>query len=105
MIRFTLYVPAEMPDGTTVPNRWLKDLERTLAVEFGGFTRTTAYGGWKSPDETVISEPMFLYAIDVSPSVEDFARAKLRQHAAAVKVALKQESVYTTEESLGVFIV
>jgi hypothetical protein len=111
MLRFTIYVPAEMPDGNHVSDRWFRwldwtrNFERSLAIEFGGFTRLMAFGGWKSPDETIITEPMYLYVIDVSESAGDFARAKVRQHAEAVKLALAQETVYTTETTINVFTV
>ena len=105
MTRFTLYVPASLNDGHTVPNRWTVDFERRLAVEFGGFTRIDAIGGWKSPTEEVIREPMRLYVVDISESAAEFAAMRMRQFAELVKHDLEQECVYLTRDTIDVHMI
>lgn len=70
----------------------LASFENALITEFGGFTRTFAFGGWRAPDGRVILEPVSVYAIAIRRNATDTAR--LTCLAAQMRELLDQEEVY-----------
>ena len=102
MTRYTLTVPVCLNDGTRVPNRWTVKLERDMADIMGGFTRADGMGGWKSPDGSLVLEPVHLYAVD---SDDPFAPTLMEGFAHRVKSELEQQCVYLTRQNLYVTLV
>jgi hypothetical protein len=67
-------------------------VQKTLVEDFGGFTATHSFGGWKSPDGTVVTEAVMVYTI----AMEDLPINVQRLHhiARIVVEDAQQEAVY-----------
>ena len=68
-------------------------LEETLVRSFGGFTRGSAHGAWRSSKGQVVEEKVYLYDI----AIHDGTWEELLRVAAWVKREQDQEAVYVRD--------
>ena len=97
MYRFTLTVPANYNDGSTVPLDIIERIELELMDIAGGFTSTSGFGAWRSPAGTLTREPVTVYAVDSSRREDWLEVVRVGQHVADW---LEQEAVYVTTSEI-----
>ena len=106
--RFTLTVPTTYPDrapdylaGNTA--RAVHEVVRQRLTDIaGGFTCTSAVGGWRSPSQRIDTETVKVYAVDVDSPHADDVPPKLRSLALWVKESMYQDAVYLTRQPIAV---
>lgn len=101
MIRYELHVPTQYNDGAPVGDVVVAEIEGMLLDVADGFTRTTALGAWRSPEDGVYHDPQYVYAIDSDEPIGE----RLRIIAARVARALSQEAVYMTARPIAAWLV
>jgi hypothetical protein len=94
--RFTLHVPLQRNDGSTVEDDILALIESDLLDIGGGFTAVDAVGAWRG-DGTTYREPVRLFHVDTD---DPEASGLLHALARAVARWLDQEAVYLTAADL-----
>jgi hypothetical protein len=102
MTRYTLHVPEQFNDGREIPGYLLDEIELDLAERFGGYTRTSATGGWRADDGTIHIEPMQLYIVD---SAAPGTAGRLSVLAERLARDLKQDAIYLTEQEIQTYLV
>lgn len=95
MTRYTLHVPTHDNDGYPLASVHAYVDDQLLAY-YGGWTRTTAVGAWRSDEGTDYREGMFLYAVDTENTGS--APRQLRQIAEHIKHEAEQDAVYLTAQ-------
>lgn len=102
MTRYTLHVPEQYNDGREIPGYLLDEIELDLAERFGGYTRTSATGGWRADDGTVHIEPMQLYIVD---SAYPETVERLQEYASHLARQFQQDAVYLTAQDIQTYLV
>ena len=97
--KYTFYIGVEFDkDGVRLGDYKLSmyRLDDFIGLEFGGFTRTDATGGWKNgEDASVILEHSLVYTVISDREPED-----LKSIAALARVLFRQTAVMMTVENL-----
>ena len=97
--RIILPLEGNSADGTRSPaGATVHKLLRTrLAKRFGGYTRTTGFGGWVDGEGQIVEEDVAIYDVAINPTAKD--NADLRDIAVAAACNLLQDAVYFRQTS------
>lgn len=92
--RIILPLEGNSTDGNRPPaGAAVHRLVRTrLAKRFGGYTRTTGFGGWVDSEGQIVEENVAIYDVAINQTAED--NADLRAIAVAAACNLLQDAVY-----------
>ena len=97
--RIILPLVGKSADGVRPPSAAAvhRLLRTRLAKRFGGYTRTTGYGGWVDGEGQIVEENVAVYDVAINPTAED--NADLRDIAVAAARNLLQDAVYFRQTS------
>ena len=102
----TVYVPSTQKNGDAVENRQaiITDTQRLLSTLFGGFTSTSATGGWTLESGTVQSEGIELVSSS-SDSISDNQIDSVVDYALKLCDSCNQEAISVKVNGVLHFIV
>lgn len=97
-VRVTITKPVLDVKGRILEPNTLRQFEKMLLNNTGGFSRRFIDGTWKGKDGTIYKDQSTVYEmiIDNNPSII----ANLRQQALVIKQEMKQEAVLFTVEPM-----
>lgn len=83
----------------TNPEDKLKDIRKTIALAFGGYTEASAFGGWVNPKGVLVEEPTKVFSIATDKEEEECV-----QVSATCRDIMQQHSVFLVVNNQPKFV-